>query len=246
MAYSPGSIPLPPPPQNPAAARSFSNAYDLHKNTTDRVAQFGVAPVNQMTNQFGGRQGGNAAVSMRNAPSGGNRTSQHVVTGGNNNVGYRSQLQAAQTLWQKANNQTMQGGIPPANGMSYGFMKNTQARPIAPPPPVVSPPAPAPVSPINTAGTGLGGGGSQGQVIDANARMQEQKLVEQALQQDPLKSGVGTVPAGTPAPSPFQTKAQADAAWDRNKMGPKTFKDSAGRIRGTAEYIAFLTKHGFR
>lgn len=129
MAYSQGSTP---PPLPPAAG--------------------GTAPINQITNGFGGRQSGNPFTSMRNATTGGNRTNQHVVTGGNNNVAYGSQLGAANAQWQERANYQQQTGIAPANGMSFGFMKNIQERPAAPvtpapvKPPAVKPPVKGPAT----------------------------------------------------------------------------------------------------
>lgn len=150
MAYSTGAAPVPPPPLN---TQQFSSAYRLSKDSRNQIAENGVAPVNQMTNGFGGRtnadptQSSGAMLAARRtagAASGGNRTSQHVATPGNNNVAYRGTgLNTAQSLWQQGN----KPGMPaPVNGMSMGFMKNTSpwgAPAVPPPPPVAAPPAAA-------------------------------------------------------------------------------------------------------
>lgn len=116
MAYSQSTSPLPPPPPEYDTAREFSNAYDIHRDNTSKLGT-GIAPVNQMSNGFGGRTGGNATVATRPALSGGNRTSQHLATPGNNNVSYP----ANSTLYQAAAKQ----GIPTMhNAMSMGFLKS--------------------------------------------------------------------------------------------------------------------------
>lgn len=238
MAYSGGTTPLPPPPPgvNYSGARQFSHAYGLNQDATKNVAQNGVAPINQMSNGFGGRQGGNAAISTAPQVSSGNRSSAHVATAGNNNVSYASPslLNSAQSLWQKSR---AQGAPAPVNGMSLGFMKNTAPRPTAaapappapPPAPVVTPPANTQVDTgggtyniVDPNGNIVGGGGSGGN----------------SPHETP---GVGTVAPGTAAPSPFQNKKQADEAWVRNNMGPTHISPT----QRTPKYQAFLKKHGF-
>ncbi len=229
-AYSQGSAPVPPPPA--MSSGQFSNAYGLHKDAVNpnNFATGGVAPVNQMTNAFGGRQGGNPNQSMGQTfggigRAGGNRTSQHVATPGNNNVSYASPtlLASANTLWQKAANAP--GSPGPANGMSLGFIKNTSARPTpgavapapTPPPPAATPPAatppavsPNPIPPMP---------GSTGPA--------------------PISDGWDVMQ------SPFYGKKNArelaDAAWKKNHMGAMYY---SGGTRRTAEYAAYLRKHG--
>lgn len=227
-AYAAGSAPVPPPPA--MSSGSFSNAYGLHKDAVNpnNFATGGVAPVNQMTNAFGGRQGGNPNQSMGQTfggigRAGGNRTSQHVATPGNNNVSYASPtlLASANTLWQKAANAP--GSPGPANGMSIGFIKNTSARPTpgvvapapTPPPPTVAPPA---------------------TTTDTTSYLNP-----------PSSKGPAPISEGWDVmQSPFYGKKNArqlaDDAWDRNHMGARTY---AGGTRRTAEYAAYLRKHGF-
>lgn len=232
----------------------FSNAYELHKDAVNpnRFASGGIAPINQMTNGFGGRQGGNPNQSMGQTfggigAAGGNRTSQHVVTPGNNNVSYASPtlLASANTLWQKAMNAP--GSPGPANGMSLGFIKNTeQRRPAAAAPAPAAPTAPVPPPPTTgltgTAAVAAGATlGATGQVIDAGARMEEQKRVEAAAQQPVAQSGVGTVAPGTAAPKPSgMTLAQAQAAY----TGPKTMKGPNGSTIRTVGWTNYLKQNG--
>lgn len=237
---------MPPPPPNGPAARSFSNAYGLHNSAVGTVAQHGIAPVNQMSNGFGGRQGGNPMLSSQPSLSSGNRTQQHVATPGNNNVSYGSPslLNSSQSLWQQA--QSAQGQAP-VNGMSLGFMKNTQARPKtlpAPPPPTMSP------------GQQQTAQATQQQTATANAKTAQQaaddaaaaqRAAQQAANNNAAAGGspVGvTAPpkAGTPAPTKVtMTLQQAVSSFE--SMYPKTARTYIapdGSIKRTAAWQNYL------
>lgn len=232
MAYSMGATPVPPPP---LTTQQFSSAYRLSKDSRNNVAQNGVAPVNQMTNGFGGRTNADPNVSSgtqiaarkaAGAASGGNRTSQHVATPGNNNVSYRGTgLNTAQSLWQQA----AKGNQPaPVNGMSLGFMKNTQAwgAPVAPPPPVATTQPATTAPPLTT---------QQNQQIADLEKLESFGNVA---------SGVQAAPAsGTPAPLTIAQQAEMLRQKVASSGGLKTGSYLPGPTGGTQQ-ITGLKQYG--
>lgn len=217
-AANPGiKPPVPPPPM--MNARAFSNAYGMHKTAIRNVATHGTTPVNQMSNGFGGRQGGNPNLHMTAPMSGGNRTTQHVATPGNNNVSYASPslLNSAQTLWQKSKNTP--GSPGPVNGMSLGFIKNTAERPRnivpPPPPPIAVAPVADPVAPVVPAQNPLPGpapvdhNGGTG-VVGGSTTWNGTTYVGGFTPQEDMADGQQTIAAPPPVPAPTPMPTIAD------------------------------------
>jgi hypothetical protein len=160
-----------------------------------------------MSNGFGGRTGGNpgvANVPQLTGANGGNRSNQHVVTAGNNNVSYGSPslLSSAGSLYQQGANRQASTGVGPANGMSMGFIKNTDARRT--PASLVPPPPPKPPNPWDAT------------VANPNSTAAEKLIAVTQYQQhnqDMLNQQAGPVPntSGVQAPGAHDTAEQLRA-----------------------------------
>lgn len=266
MAYSQGSTPLPPPPN------MGGNRTDKHI-IGGQTSNFGYSAGNNLAQARAGYQNGREGGYFRNSAeirpqfnympkttADAPLTAQQA-TGNQMRANTTGQIRPANQVGGQAGMgyQHYGGGIrqhtildpsgaeyasmnlvaqplptaPPAATTSTGTGV-TNAAPVAPVNPVFgTPPPPAPnvtiTPPHNGPAPIMGGQPLYGGPAD--------KPVTGTFGAQPVTGTFGSTSSGI-----FKTRADADAAWARNNMGAKYY---AGGTRRTAEYAAYLRKHGF-